>query len=93
MSFDSIGDSPVGKVVRKFGNIVGDETADPLHLFKKKDDRLEVPESPPTRVEADVKLAKLDARERRRRSGKSPGSSSGLGTPQLSQPTLSDRLG
>ena len=62
---------------------------------KKQSERMisEMNKKPATRVEADVNLAKLDAKERIRRASKSFGSSSGLGTPQLSQPTLSQRLG
>ena len=101
MSFDSIGDSFIGKNIARdykladklFGKTAADILVDPLNLRKKKETRLDVPAPPPTRVEADVNLAKLDAKERRRRASKSSGSSSGLGTPQLSQPTLSQRLG
>jgi len=107
MSFDSMGG--IGKTFRKsrdtglgrfaaktidpFGKFEGD-TLDPGGFFAESEvKRLEVPAPPPTRAEADVNLARLDARERKRRSSRGGQTSQGLGTPQLSQPTLSQRLG
>ena len=92
MSFDSLAESPVGKVVNRVRGF--DQFIDPLNLFKKREERTVTPTAPPpTKVESDIQFARLDARERLRRQKGRGGGSSGLGTPQLSQPSLSQRLG